>query len=109
MKLEIISQLEQAKSLIRNEQNWMQGNTLIEVRNEMGKILYTKYCAAGALNVVDKGTNYTELSYMVLDKVANMMGYEHCVTLNDKTNHSSVLTMFNLAIQFVQDGIIPIL
>lgn len=96
--MDCIRTLRQAQNLIRDEQNWWCATM------SPGS---SKMCAVEA---IDKAMNpYSELNYKTrsyLHKTAELMGYNSAINLNDESkSHASVMTMFNLTIQFLEDGV----
>lgn len=95
----IVDVLRQAQNLIRDEQNWQQGNYSISGM--------APYCAIGALaNVI--GNTYDGKLFNKVERLlastARLMGYHNAEWLNDNMGHASVMTLYNLTIQLLEDG-----
>lgn len=111
MKSEIIQVLTKARDLIKNEVNWCQEAYCVYRGH------WTSYCAVGSihqnlniyqLTLTNERKKLEKRYIKIMNHVANMMGYSCIFELNDTSNHATVITAFNLAIQFIQDGIITV-
>lgn len=104
MKLDIIKVLEHAKNLIRTEKTW-HTNWYRTNCNLYGNI---GYCASGAIHQVQNSEDFHRWSkaHDMFNKVVKMMGYHSIAELNDVAGHASVMTAFDLAIQFLQNGVL---
>jgi hypothetical protein len=92
--------LRKAQELIRDEKNWKKGGYCTNG--------IAPYCAIGAVSKT-LGNVFFGKDFMraenCLHTTAKLMGYRDAEWLNDNTEHSTVMTLFNLTIQFLEDGV----
>lgn len=84
----LIRELQKAKNKIKNIEYWWDGTG-----NDAGK-----ECALSAVR--------TDKALACLKKTAKLMGYRSLPKLNDTMGHASVMVLYDLTIQFLQDGVI---
>lgn len=93
-------QLMEARDLISDSEHWIQGNLAADDsyrRTSVPKA--TKFCAMGVLCKANVGTDACE----ILERAAYELGYFSVPFLNDNTDHSTVMEMFDLAIRMAKD------
>lgn len=93
-KIAVVKILETNKQKIKNPQNWWNGV------GECGN----RQCAA----TVFGNSEMDNTAFACLDKTCQMMGYNYVPTLNDSMGHASVMTLFDLSIAFVREGIVKV-
>jgi hypothetical protein len=96
--------LVEARNLIADPSKWVRGNLALD---DDGKTLgdgydprACKWCALGALGKALGKGEYQRFRYITLklDRVAEDLSYGYAATLNDESNHDTVLRMFDIAI-----------
>ncbi len=85
---EILRILSAAQERIRDPKNWCQG-TFGDWANR------TQFCAYGALLNEPNPT----AALVLIDTVAQEQGYGGSISLNDRTDHPTVMAMFQRAIE----------
>lgn len=105
-KSEVVRHLEYAKQLIRNEQKWTGDNNFIG-----GRYCACTAIAAATVHFESYQPPYNRVATRCVDAlriVSERMGYGGVVILNNNSDHSTVLTMFDLTILFVRNGIVRV-
>ena len=87
---EILSVLHAAQERIRDPENWCQGH-LYQTRN--GK---DQWCATGSFELAKTIGEWTS-AWGLLWQAANELGHDGIVTLNNQTDHATVMAMFDRA------------
>lgn len=93
--------LKRAREKIAKPENWCQRAF---AKDADGGICQTQspiatcWCAIGALLAV-RGDSYRGLALIRLTKAANILGYAYASVLNDKTDHETVLKMYDIAME----------
>lgn len=106
--------LELSRDNIIKPERWCQKNYALSRKGnpviETGKSA-CQWCSAGSVRKIEKiyfskwackfTSSYTPRAY--LDNAAAELGYHNYVGLNDNTDHDTVIKMFNLAIEMVEE------
>ncbi len=96
-----------AKALIDTPEKWTQGAYCRDaegVSKLLGDTSICKYCTVGAIRtVLGKMDPYESLvgttEWQALRVGALSLSYQHPISVNDTTNHPTVMKMFDLAIK----------
>lgn len=94
----------QARALIADPRNWTQG---MAARGQDGTQVFffeptaVQFCAVGACR---RATNDPCVEFEELDSAAQDLGYGEAYLLNDRTDHATVLRMFDLAIEMAEEA-----
>jgi hypothetical protein len=95
--------LKQAQELIRNPEDWCQGELARDNRNiyiDINADGACRFCSEGALRVVHGKDDFLgTVSWDLINEAAVFLGQKNAIMLNDKTDHATVMKMFDKAIE----------
>ncbi len=93
---ETLRVLRAAQELIRDPENWCQGNGALNASGNLvvwGSPHAVQFCTYGAVRA--SGSNRAAID--LLDRTAKEQDIGSCIDLNDSTDHPTVMAMFDRA------------
>ena len=91
--------LKLVRNLISSPENWCQGDL---AKDKNGRPVHStsldavQWCVVGAACYIQ--TDASDVIF-AMDRASRKLGYECCITLNNKSDHETVLKMIDMAIE----------